>query len=170
MNADGSGREAIANHWGSPRWTRNRNLIASLFDYNIALYDPSTGQEHLILRDPPSANYGFSVSPDGKQFCYGGGQSGLYIATLDEKAMTTTAHQIVKTGSYHHSSFSPDGKRVVFSRPLPGVNNSLLHIVDVDGKMEPMLIPGQDETKYNCDPTWSPDGKTIVFSSELPSP
>jgi len=170
LNVDGTGRETITNHWGSPRWTRRRNRIASIHNSNIALYDPATGREHLILPAAYSANYGFSVSPDGLRFCFGSFEKGLYLATLDERTMKTDVRPLVKDGSYHHSSFSPDGKRIVFSRPLAGAKNSLLHVVDADGKSPPVLLPGQEHKKFNCDPTWSPDGKTIVFASEDAEP
>jgi Tol biopolymer transport system component len=170
MNADGTGRETITNHWGSPRWSRHRNRIASILNRSIALYDPATGREHLILSGRYSAKYGFSISPDGLRFCFGNLGGGLHLATLDEQTMATTVRPLVEDGSYHHSCFSPDGKRIVFSRPLAGVKNSLLHFVNVEGHAPPVLLPGQEPTKLNCDPTWSPDGKTIVFASEDAEP
>ena len=53
MNADGSGRETIVNHWGSPRWSPRGNRIATIgADRGIALFDLATGKERSILAAP----------------------------------------------------------------------------------------------------------------------
>ena len=45
MAADGRGREMIAYHWGSPRWSPRGNRIATCLDGNIGLFDLTTGRE-----------------------------------------------------------------------------------------------------------------------------
>ena len=52
MNPDGSGREAIINHWGSPRWSPKGNRIASILNGGIALHDLATGTERVNFSRP----------------------------------------------------------------------------------------------------------------------
>ena len=71
LNPDGSGREAIINHWGSPRWSPKGNRIASILNGGIALHDLATGTERNIFPRPYNVLHGFSISPDGLRFCFG---------------------------------------------------------------------------------------------------
>ncbi len=170
INADGSGRETILNHWGSPRWSPRGNRIASIGPHRtIALFDLATGKERTIFRGPYSLWQGFSISPDGLRFCFGDSQGGIGLATLDERSMQASVRWLVKTGECYHSSWSPDGRRLVFSWKPPNHELYQLHLLNVDADEEPKLLPGQDSSRNNCDPDWSPDGKTIVFSSQAPS-
>jgi TolB protein len=168
MNADGSGRETILNHWGSPRWSPRGNRIASILNGNIALYDLATAQERPILPDNYSVHYGFAISPDGRRFCFGGTDGGTYLATLNEKKFKANVRQLAKNGKFNHASFAPDGKRIVFSWHPTGAEFSQLYIVDVDGEADPKLLPGQEAMLHSYNPDWAPDGKTILFVRMLP--
>ena len=55
-------------------------------------------------------------------------------------------------------SFSPDGKRLVFS------SDNRIQIIDVDGTDKAHWVPHQKGKNRN--PDWSPDGKQIVFTSD----
>jgi TolB protein len=169
INADGSGRETILNHWGSPRWSPRGNRIASIGPHGtIALFDLATGKEHTIFRGPYSLWQGFSISPDGLRFCFGDSQGGIGLATLDTRTMQATVRWLVRAGECYHSSWSPDGRRVACSWKPPNRELYQLHLLNVDVDEKPKLLPGQDSSRNNCDPDWSPDGKTIVFSSQAP--
>jgi Tol biopolymer transport system component len=174
MNADGSGREAVINHWGSPRWSPKGKHIASILRGGIALHDLTTGTERAIFSGQFRVQHGFSVSPDGLRFCFGnpvqrgGGQvvggGGLFVATLDERTVTATVRQLLEKGEIDHTSWSPDGKRVVFCWH-PEDKNGQLYLMDVDGNDPPKLLEGQDPNRHNTNADWSPDGKTIIFAS-----
>lgn len=166
MNADGTGREAIIKHWGSPRWSPRGNRVASLLDDGIALYDMATGTETVIVRGPHPVHLGFAISPDGKRFCFGGTDGGIYLATLDEERMTSKVRPLANFGRSYHASFAPDGKRVVYSWGPDDAKPIQLYIRDVDADDDAKPIAGQDVTRDNMNPDWSPDGKTIVFVSQ----
>jgi Tol biopolymer transport system component len=165
MNADGSGREVILDHWGSPRWSPTGNRIASVRNGNIGLYDLATGTERIILRGPYSVRQGFAIAPDGLHFCFGQSDGGIALATLDEQNMRASVRSLVKSGMCHHASFSPDGNRVVFSWQADS-KLSQLYLLDLEASEPPRLINGQDPARHNYNPDWSPDGETIVFASQ----
>ncbi len=179
MNADGSGRETILNHWGSPRWLRRGNRIAVIgIDRGLALFDLATGREHSILRPPHSMQPGFSFSPDGHHICFGEDSGGVWLAALDEQTMQTSIRNILPAGTFHHASWSPDGKRIVFASQSPEKQISgswlgaeelhQLYMFDVDSGTPPKPLVGQSAEFSNTNPAWSPEGKTIVFSSLIP--
>jgi Tol biopolymer transport system component len=166
MNADGSGRETIMDHWGSPRWSPRGNRIASCLDGNIGLFDLATGRERTILPGRYSVRQGFGISPDGLQFFFGGTSGGVALATLDEKTMMATVRTIAPAGTCTHASWSPDGRRVVLGWDPSGQDQAKLYVVDVDSNDAPVELPGQDPSRRNVNPDWSPDGKTIIFASQ----
>jgi TolB protein len=169
MNADGSGRESIVDHWGSPRWSPRGNRIATIKSNGIALFDCTTGREETVLSGPYVVYHGFSISPDGKQFCFGNGNEngGIGLATLDERTMRAKLRWITTTGSCWTTSWSPDGKQIVLSYRPSGEKFFQLHVFDLDSGKPPVRLAGQDPERANYDPDWSPDGKTIVFRSEF---
>lgn len=168
MNADGTGRETIINHWGSPRWSPRGNRIASILDSNIALYDVATGTERPILPAIYSVYWGFGISPDGLRICFGGDDGGVYLATLNEQQMKASVRTLADTGKCYHASFAPDGKRIVFAWQPTGAKFIQLYTTNPDTNESPRPITGQGESQNNMNPDWSSDGKTIIFASQSP--
>lgn len=165
MKADGTGRETILNHWGSPRWARRGNRIVSILDNNLAVYDLATGVERSVLPQPESMYWGFGISPDGRQLCFSGYSDGLFLATLGEGQVKATVKTLVTAGTCHYPSFAPDGRRVVFSWFRKGDKITQLYTMNVDTDKEPKLLPGQAPNQSSWGPNWSADGTKIVFSS-----
>lgn len=167
MNADGSGREEILNHWGSPRWSPRRHRIASILNNDIGLFDLATGREVRILRGPYAPRQGFAISPDGSRFCFGDSTNGIAVATLDESTMSTSVQRLATSGSCHCVSWAPDGKRVVAGWQPARAKFAQLYVFPIDAVAAPYPIAGQDTSRNNYNPDWSPDGKTIVFAARV---
>lgn len=165
INADGTGRKNLLDHWGSPRWSRSGSRIYSILNSNIALYDLKAGTEHTILPKRYPMYLGFGVSPDGKRVCFSGEQSGLYLATLDEKSMQATVEPLLTAGKSTYVSFAPDGKRIVFSYVFSS-RWMQLYTMDVEKDKKPKRLEGQNKSRLNWGPNWSPDGTTILFGSK----
>jgi Tol biopolymer transport system component len=164
MNADGTDRKKLLDHWGSPHWSRSGNRIFSILNSNISLYDLTAGTEHTILPKRYSMYWGFGVSPDGKRICFSGQDNGLYLATLDEHSMQATVRQLLTAGKSTYVSFAPDGKRIVFSYVFS--SQMQLYTMDVDSDKKPKRLDGQNKLRLNWGPDWSADGKTIIFGSK----
>jgi TolB protein len=171
MNRDGTGREAILDHDWSPRWSPagDRIAAAKADGTGITFIDLATGNEQEVFSGPFSLRHGFSISPDGNHICFASTSTpGLGLATLDDSSSQAKISWPVKTGVAYHSSWSPDGRRIVFAWRPTDQDLVQLYTLDIAADQPPQLLPGQDSTRNNVNPDWSPDGKVIVFSSPAP--
>lgn len=176
MNADGTGRETLTDHFGSPRWLQTGNRIAVVGrDGGLAIIDLATGIEHGFM--PGSVRPGFAASSNGLSYVFGNNIGGLELATLNPTTMQVSLRKLWTFGHCYHAAFSPGGKRVVFGwkrdPPVKMTPEMLLHqiyILDLDTNGPPTPLAGQDPHRNNTNPDWSPDGKTIIFSSQYPPP
>ncbi len=116
------------------------------------------------------ANVGFAnfyprFSPDGKWIAYVSnktsdymGQSALYVRRAD-----STDERMLMPGVRSALSWSPDGKKIVYSRyNTPTVQGHLyydLYVYDLEKEEETPVTKGL--RAFN--PSWSPDGSTIAF-------
>lgn len=115
------------------------------------------------LRMNPAARIQSAISPNGKQLALslsedGGPNSDLYVAKLPNGKPTRLTETPVPESS---PSWSPDGKRLVFSAP-PAPGRSDLFVFDVRQKKSTPLPTGKPMA---IDPAWSPDGAQIAFVS-----
>ena len=111
-------------------------------------------------------------SPDGKWLAFESdlgdypAKQGIYISRPDGSHL----HRVTTLPEGYEfdiaPQFSPDGKRIVFTRyhfDDQGNETSALHVVNVDGTHETRLDATAD--LYPGDANWSPDGKTLVFET-----
>jgi uncharacterized protein YjbI with pentapeptide repeats len=63
-------------------------------------------------------------------------------------------------------AWSPDGKRIAFSKSTPGGLSSI-YVINADGSGDPKRLTTEPVAR-DTDPAWSPDGTKIAFQSTRP--
>jgi Tol biopolymer transport system component len=93
-------------------------------------------------------------------------------STQSARAIDTAivfAPGIVSTGDVFASTFTPDGRTVVFTKVAPPRPFTLMTSTQVDGRWTlPTVLPFSG-TYRDLDPAFSPDGARLYFSSGRPS-
>lgn len=133
--------------------------VRRTLDENVWRLDLKSG-ETSALRPLASPRRDFEprYSPDGAQFTFSSNRTGrgfsLWIATADGR----NVRQIAASGSA--SRWSPDGRRVVFTRSM-GTQYDLFSMDLLDGSTVALSPhPGHDTA-----PSWSHDGRAVLFTS-----
>jgi TolB protein len=104
----------------------------------------------------------FGASPRGDRIAFAsetGQDFGRDIYLLDVASGGITQLTYSPTVYKAGVSFSPDGKRIAFTRADPGQLESIF-VMDADGTRVTRLTQG-----YDFLPRWSPDGKRIAFTN-----
>ena len=94
------------------------------------------------------------------------GMSDIYVAKSDGTASSNITHDTLNRKD-STPSWSPEGRRIVFTRQASNQAGSSIMLVNADGSglvnltSSPVATTGSS----NIDPSWSPDGKRVVFAS-----
>lgn len=136
MNADGTGVRKLVEgglEQTSPAWSPDGRSIA----FSRCTFFTESGvcsSAQIVV-----------VRPDGR----------------DARNVTEPVVEVSVTDS--KPAWSPDGKRIVFTRTLSFGDNQIW-VVGADGRGLTRLLADDSESDHN--PSWSPDGRRIVFSSD----
>jgi Tol biopolymer transport system component len=106
-----------------------------------------------------------SFSPDGRYLAMTAQQKGRDVLYLfDVQSGREVRRFDLDLESVTNPSWSPDGRRLVFSGAHGGITD--LYLVNADGKNFRQLT---DDRYADLQPQWSPDGNTIAFASDRDS-
>ncbi len=124
----------------------------------VYVMDDDGGNQTPIRTGDHQVPYPNCWSPDGKQILFKGKFYHLYLMNADG---TNVRKLIDNEGSIHGSSFSPDGKFIVFSRSNENLNDWKIRTVVLNIETEEME---EISDFWGVQPDWSPDGKHIICS------
>ena len=146
-------------------------------DRNDEIYvmDNDGGNQRNLTNNPADDRFP-SWSPDGKRIVFMSMSDKKvkdFVLTYEIYVMDADGgNQLNLTNNPHvdrDPSWSPDGKRIVFSsdreghfRGAVGISSEI-YVMDTDGQNEQRLT---NNRRNDWTPSWSPDGKRIAFSSD----
>ncbi|MFO7866918.1 MAG: BamA/TamA family outer membrane protein [Candidatus Aminicenantes bacterium] len=143
-----------------------------LFSLDLYLVDAETGefQRKLISTavDPHFESLQFIKSAgswdhQGKRFVFGAVSRGQPVLTIIDTVSGKKEKEIRfnDLGEILSPSWSPDGKKIVFSAHVDGFTDLFMYHLG-DDRQERLT----SDSYGDLNPSWSPDGRSIVFSSE----
>jgi len=168
MNADGSAPRRLTNspeEDSGPALSPDGKQVVFSIDGDIAIIN-TDGSGLRVFKDVFGIDP--SWSPDGKQIVFSGltnDSSGRPLTIVNADG---SGKKVVVAGndiSDAWASFSPDGKRILFTSNREG--GSKLFTVNVDGTGLKTLTPKDGD---DMDGAWSPDGTKIVFMDRAANP
>ena len=148
-----------------------RIAFSSIRDGNADIYvmDADGSNLQRLTNNPRHTDYSPSWSPDGKQIAFMSSRDGhvdprhgaptyeIYVMDADggnpQNLTNNPADDRVP-------SWSPDGKRIVFSSRRDG--NLEIYVMDADGSNPQNLTNNPYNDRF---PSWSPDSERIVFTA-----
>jgi len=164
-------RHAGQDHWGSWSPDGTRLLFQSLRDGNREVYAAAAdGSDPVNLTRHEAEDLLPEWSPDGRHVLFfssrgvprgpnGQLAGNLWVMRADgSDPRQLTAEPLPST---YAGAWAPDGRTVVFARPVDG--DTELHLLDVESGEERLLLvrPGADGG-----PRFSPDGAWIAFHAQ----
>lgn len=147
----------------APNWTKDGKSLIFDEDGRIMKVSVAGGTpEAMDIGAATRCNGSHGLSPDGRWLAIscsmpGKPESRVYIVPSGGGTPRIVTEN---PNSYFHN-WSPDGKRIIFTRPSHGSGN--IYAIPVEGGEEKALTTGNG---ISDDPDCSPDGRYIYFNSD----
>lgn len=164
-----------------PDWSPDRRRV--VFDFPDAHGNEQiavvrrNGSRVLQLTDLPGISEVARYSPDGDTLVFDRSpkspdEPGFFTSLWVMDADGSDAHALFRPDPRKFDvepEFSPDGRRIVFSRlrQAGSVQRAAIFVVGANGRHERRITTFKRGLEH---PRWSPDGRHIVFDIELPDP
>jgi TolB protein len=150
-------------HIEAPNWSRDGKTLIFTRDGQLWRVPVAVGEPSAIdIGDLKECTGSHGLSPDGKwlaETCTKADNPGRRVYIVPSAG--GTPRMVTATANSWFHSWSPDGKTILFSRPVNGTLN--IFSISADGSNETSLTPG---TAISDDPDFSADGQYIYFNSD----
>jgi Tol biopolymer transport system component len=172
MNADGTNKHWAKSYTSSfhimnPSWSPDGSrLVLTVLLQNlpwVATLNLATGQLALVWSLGGGYTQGEdpSYDPTGQKIIYVGPSHNTVDLVVPGGPQTVPVSSDTRVGD---PTFSPDGKKIAYSRIATGTFNN--HEVFVKTLATGAVTRLTNNGKYDGQPSWSPDGTRIAFSSD----
>jgi dipeptidyl aminopeptidase/acylaminoacyl peptidase len=146
-------------------------VCATLSEFNVpqivTLNGDGSGLKALTNTNPAGNTYP-AWSPFGKRIVYSSSDEngpGLFIMNPDG-----TGRKRQTNGDDYGAAWSPDGKKIAFTRRGPTSAQILVTPFSLGTEPPDTLTSLTDGSSFDADPAWSPDGSKILFVSNRAGP
>lgn len=172
VDSDGANPRAVTPRGMSPSWhPSGRYLAYHVLEedrHRLAITDLVTGAQRSLTNTHGVQDNTPAISPDGRSVAFTrnveetASQTDLFVMPFEGGRVMRVS---VARGSINMApSWSPDGRRLVFSSDRSGRNE--IYISDADGTNVSLLTADAfGERNNRADPSWSPDGRLVAYSS-----
>jgi Tol biopolymer transport system component len=140
MNANGTGLRRISRAervaWGCPSWFPDGKRLVFARRYNLFVASADGRSVRRITSDADGTFYRPSVSPDGTWIaCDGQARSGngIVVMRANGRGMRRITTSVAEIEADSGPSWSPDGRRIVFSGYRPRFEGVGVYVVNRDG-------------------------------------
>ena len=151
-----------------PRLSPDGSQLAVGLSGDISVYDPVRGSTLRLSFTAAGGNANPVWTPDGKHLVYSPQSGGIWWVRSDGSGQPELLYEL-KGGSAAPTSFSPDGRRLLFHQSGPNTGRDLwilpLDLTDPDhpkaGKPELFLATPANDVEA----AFSPDGRWVAYAS-----
>lgn len=176
MNSDGSNPKMLTNFKKNGGGIHPQEMAPTLSfssdgqkivfskEGQIWMMDKDGSNLEQLTKDKISIKYSPSLSPDNSKIVYAANfadkPSGINIWVMDSDG--TNQKRLTRYEDNVHPSFTPDGKRIIYSSCIAG--NKDIWIMNTDGTNKIRLTNGETDEYF---PFFSPDMEKIVFTQGI---
>ena len=111
---------------------------------------------------PVAEYYAARFSPDGGRLVLTRSEGFRSMIVIYDRGRNILSTLTPEPGSHFFATWSPDGRRVAFSRFADAMPKLSVKNADGSGEIEPLTEATEDAQFAN---SWSPDGKTVLFTA-----
>ena len=153
-----------SNHIRSIAFSPDGQTLASLSNYNVDLWDVSTGDHNFSLHESENKNSIFAFSPDGNTLAIGSERRTLHLWDITTKERITSLN--INGSRVVRVLFSPDGETLASISASNWDNNLTTALWNTDTWTHRTTLPDEHRNNYAQSVSFSPDSSTMANANK----